>query len=272
MSENFKQDKLKNFTVIRNEIIEDKELSFKALGLAVFMLHLPSDWNFSVAGLVSVTGKTPSKIKTALQELEERGYLKRHQSLVGSKFGGMVYEISDKLKSEIFPSAEKPSADFPTATFSTAEKSPQLNTKEQNTNSHITKPLSTKDVHTEFENLWAIYPKKQGKDKAFGYYEKARKSGSTYEEVERGIKAYKEYIEANEIDIQFVKQGSTFFSQKAWGDDWGIRNGKQMGRLHDRSAEQDSRGVSGTANGSGSGTPSGKVTFPRANFGFQEEE
>lgn len=226
MGENFKQDKLKNFTIIRNEIIEDKGLSFKALGLAVFMLHLPSDWNFSVAGLSKVTGKTPSKIKTALQELEEKGYLKRHQSLVGSKFGGMVYEISDKLKSEIFPSAEKPSADFPTAEIPTAEKSPQLNTKEQNTNSSITKSLSTKDIHTEFESLWLTYPKKQGKDKAYSYYEKARKSGTTFEEVEQGIKAYVEYIDANVIEMQYVKQGSTFFSQKAWKDDWGIRNGR----------------------------------------------
>lgn len=271
MGENFKQDKLKNFTIIRNEIIEDKGLSFKALGLAVFMLHLPSDWNFSVAGLSKVTGKTPSKIKTALQELEEKGYLKRHQSLVGSKFGGMVYEISDKLKSEIFPSAEKPSADFPTA-----EKSPQLNTKEQNTNSSITKSLSTKDIHTEFESLWLTYPKKQGKDKAYGCYEKARKSGTTYEEVEQGIKAYTEYIDANAIDMQYVKQGSTFFSQKAWKDDWGIRNGRnskeRMGQIHDRSAEQNGRGVAGAADRSGSGVSASKVTFPRANFGFQEEE
>lgn len=233
MSENFKQDKLKNFTVIRNDIIEDKELSFKALGLAVFMLHLPQDWRFSISGLSTVTGKSDSKIKTALQELEERGYLKRHQSLVGGKFGGMVYEITDKLKIENFPSAEKPTADFPTADFPTAEKSLLLNTKEQNTKEPTTNLPSTKEISIEFDNLWSIYPKKQGKDKAFGYYQKARKSGTTYEEVENGIYNYRRYIEANEVEMQFVKMGSTFFSQKAWNDDWSVQTKKSKNPFMD---------------------------------------
>lgn len=214
MSENFKQDKLKNFTVIRNEIIEDKELSFKALGLAVFMLHLPSDWSFSVAGLSKVTGKSESKIKTALQELEEKGYLRRHQSLVGNRFGNMAYEISDKLKNEDFSLVKKSPA-----IISPANNSPLLNTKEQNTNLSTTKEI----INTEFENLWSVYPKKQGKSVALKAYEKARKNGTTAEEVLKGIEAYKDYIHANNIPMQYVKMGSTFFSQKSWQDDWSMR-------------------------------------------------
>ena len=86
-----------------------------------------------------------------------------------------------------------------------------------------------KELREEFETLWSMYPKKQGKDKAYGYYERARKSGTTYEEVGQGIAAYREYIEANEVDMQYVKMGSTFFSQKAWGDDWTIRTKQKSG-------------------------------------------
>lgn len=85
------------------------------------------------------------------------------------------------------------------------------------------KPKPSK-LKEEFEILWSLYPKKQGKDKAYGYYERARKGGTTYEEVEQGICAYGDYIKANEIDMQYVKMGATFFSQKAWSDDWSIRN------------------------------------------------
>ena len=84
--------------------------------------------------------------------------------------------------------------------------------------------LKPSELREEFDVLWSMYPKKQGKDKAYGYYEKARKSGTTYEEVEQGIQAYVNYIKANGIDVQYVKMGSTFFSQKSWGDDWSIRN------------------------------------------------
>ena len=74
----------------------------------------------------------------------------------------------------------------------------------------------------EFETLWSIYPRKQGKEKAFGYYEKARKSGATYEEIEYGIISYIRYIQAEQTDPQYIKMGSTFFSQKAWKDDWTV--------------------------------------------------
>jgi hypothetical protein len=74
----------------------------------------------------------------------------------------------------------------------------------------------------EFETLWSIYPRKQGKEKAFGYYEKARKSGVTYDEIEYGVISYIRYIQAEQTDPQYIKMGSTFFSQKAWKDDWTI--------------------------------------------------
>ena len=86
------------------------------------------------------------------------------------------------------------------------------------------------ELREEFDVLWSMYPKKQGKVDACKHYQKARKSGTTYEEVGRGICAYNEYIKANRIDMQYVKMGSTFFSQKSWQDDWSIRHPRQESR------------------------------------------
>ena len=47
---------------------------------------------------------------------------------------------------------------------------------------------------------------------------------------------------------------------------------QRMGQVHNGTTDRNGRGVAGTAYGSGSGTEAGKVTFPRANFGFEEEE
>ena len=80
-------------------------------------------------------------------------------------------------------------------------------------------------ITDEFENLWKLYPKKQGKQSAFKSYEKARKDGVTYEEVENGIKAYTEYV--NGKDPQYIKMGSSFFNQRAWQDDWSIKDGRK---------------------------------------------
>lgn len=75
-------------------------------------------------------------------------------------------------------------------------------------------------VQEEFEKLWSLYPKKQGKQNAYKAYEKARKDGVAYEDVEQGIKAYADYVKGK--DTQYIKMGSTFFSQRAWQDDWSI--------------------------------------------------
>lgn len=80
--------------------------------------------------------------------------------------------------------------------------------------------VSGSQIRVEFENLWGLYPKKQGKADAYKHYRKARKSGTTYEEVGQGIQAYVNYIQATQTDMQYVKMGSTFFSQKSWQDDW----------------------------------------------------
>lgn len=93
----------------------------------------------------------------------------------------------------------------------------------------------------EFNQLWELYPKKQGKQSAFKAYEKARKDGVTYEEVESGIKAYSIYVKGK--DTQYIKMGSSFFNQRAWQDDWSVSNG------HTRFDEYD--------NGTSEDTPSG---------------
>lgn len=71
-----------------------------------------------------------------------------------------------------------------------------------------------------FEVLWKLYPRKQGKKAAFESYKRAVKAGCTDEEITAGINAYCEYIRLSQIEAQYVKQGSTFFSQRSWADDW----------------------------------------------------
>ena len=214
MSDTFEQDKLKDFTIVRNSIFRDYRLSAKAKGVACQLLSLPPTWEYSVKGIVTLFSDGEASIRSALSELESLGYLRREQDRTEGKFGKIKYIITDVLK------REKPYVENPQAVNSVADNQAQLNTKES-----ITELLNTKEsLQTEFEKLWELYPRKQGKADAFKHYLKARKSNVTYEDIEQGIFAYKNYIKTNNIDMQYVKMGSTFFSQKSWGDDWTIRN------------------------------------------------
>lgn len=71
-----------------------------------------------------------------------------------------------------------------------------------------------------FENLWSLYPRKQGKAVARVSFLRAIKDGVPVEEIEKGISAYNEYIKASGCEPQYIKQGGTFFRQRAWEDDW----------------------------------------------------
>jgi hypothetical protein len=93
----------------------------------------------------------------------------------------------------------------------------------------------------EFEDLWQIYPKKQGKQNAFKAYEKARREGVEYEDVLNGIKAYAEYAKTK--DPQYIKMGSSFFNQRAWQDDWSIKDGRKGFNEYGNEPSQDGFGA-----------------------------
>ena len=82
------------------------------------------------------------------------------------------------------------------------------------------KEIDKNNIKYEFETLWKMYPNKKGKDKALGYYQKARKSGTTFEDVEQGIKNYCKEIEIKKTSKQYIQHGSTWFNNKGWLDDY----------------------------------------------------
>ena len=77
-------------------------------------------------------------------------------------------------------------------------------------------------IEKRFNDLWALYPRKQGRADALKAYERAIKAGVTDEAIKQGIENYIKNIAATKTEPQFVKQGSTFFSKQAWSDDYKV--------------------------------------------------
>lgn len=78
---NIRVEKISNFTTIDNGIFQDRRMSNSARGLLVLMLSLPSDWDYSVKGLVSICKEGECAITSALSELKLLGYLKINKLL-----------------------------------------------------------------------------------------------------------------------------------------------------------------------------------------------
>ena len=80
----------------------------------------------------------------------------------------------------------------------------------------------SKKQQAQFDELWAIYPNKQGKTKAMQYFKRALNSGSTFEEMLLGLRNYNFYIKAKGLEQRYIKHGATWFSQKCWLDDYTV--------------------------------------------------
>lgn len=73
----FRVERIKDYTVMSNHHLRNKNLSLKAKGLLSQMLSLPDDWDYTLKGLAAINKESVDAIRTAIWELENAGYVVR---------------------------------------------------------------------------------------------------------------------------------------------------------------------------------------------------
>lgn len=91
----FRINKTNNYIVMSNHHLKQKEMSLKAKGLLSQMLSLPSNWDYSIAGLVAINKEEETSIKSALKELRDFGYLKVNKLMPNQTKSGRIEYIYD---------------------------------------------------------------------------------------------------------------------------------------------------------------------------------
>lgn len=220
----------RNFTVLNNDLIRDTTLSFKARGLLQYMLSMPDDWKFYVSELAKHSSKEgEGAIRSAITELEEAGYMRRIRKRgKGGKFEAVDWEVLDEPA--FSPHVKKPHVDKPQVEEPHVANDQLLNTNGLSTN--CTKDnrstdksvdrVSEKEVESNFDKLWKLYPRKEGKKKAFEAYKRAIKKGVTNKEIQAGIVNYLKQIKIQGTDKKYIKQGSTWFNGNCWDDEYSV--------------------------------------------------
>ena len=97
----FKVEKTKDYTIMSNYHLKEKNMSLKAKGLLSVMLSLPEDWDYSISGLVAISLENETSIKSALSELKQFGYLEVIKLMPNESETGRidyVYNIYEKPK------------------------------------------------------------------------------------------------------------------------------------------------------------------------------
>lgn len=174
----FRVEKNKNYTVMSNYHLRDKNLSLKAKGLLSWMLSNTEDWDYSIAGIVACCKEGETTINTALKELQKYGYVvvtkhKPDESCNRIHYTYDVYETPQDIDSQDIDSLALESLALESQDI---ENQVQINTKARNTNITNTnkEKVLSKDNTTEPKisnsfNFGGIKKDKPKKENLYSY-------------------------------------------------------------------------------------------------------
>ena len=144
----FKVNKTKDYTIMSNYHLKEKNMSLKAKGLLSVMLSLPDNWDYSISGLVAISLENETSIKSALSELKKLGYLEVIKLMPNESETGRIdyiYNIYEKPKQE----GKKQEVENLPLEILDVENQGQLNTNNKYNNINI---INTKKQNIDYIN------------------------------------------------------------------------------------------------------------------------
>ena len=163
-----RNNRTRDFTVMGNIHLRDKNLSLKAVGLLSKMLSFNDSWQFSTRGLAAICKEGPDAILSTLKELEENGYLVRHRSrddkgrLVTTEFDiyespqtGLLHgENPHRENPDVAnPDVENPHGDYPAQLNTDQVITQERNTLSKNNQSINLDGMDRMDERNRYEEI-----------------------------------------------------------------------------------------------------------------------
>lgn len=142
--------------------------------------------------------------------------------------------VSENAETEKPSVSEKAETEKPSVSEKQKIQKPNEN-ENVNENVNVNGNINTNDqprapgrvrLAAEFEELWKLYPRKEGKKASFAAYVKARtRKDKPVQKVDvyMGIVNYNAMIKAAGTPAQYIMQGATFFRGERWTDDFSHR-------------------------------------------------
>lgn len=182
----FRVQKTKDFTVMSNHHLKNKDLSLRAKGLLSVMLSLPEEWDYTLKGLAYISKEGIDAVRAAIRELEAFGYVECRRmrnskgQLTDTEYVIHEQPVLTEPKQEQ-PILENPTLDNPIQEEPMQGKSTQLNTNK----------LNTKKSNTDILNTYPIKSHQKEIQDAIGY-----------DEIEKYRQVIKENIEYSVLRVK----------------------------------------------------------------------
>jgi len=209
------------YTVIRNSVLRDERLSYRARGLLVAVLSRPDNWRVSRERLAADGLEGRDAVNTALNELEAAGYLvrQREQHPDGRWTTELVIHDTpvswESGETDLFsadfqgPTTGKPTTGKPTSVFQALIERPPKKERE--------KRSSSPDGDGQFAEFWALYPRKVGKTAAERKWVTLIRNGTDPTVILDGLRRH--LPDLNSRAVKFRPHPATWLSQGRWEDE-----------------------------------------------------
>lgn len=138
------------FTMVANEVLYNKNLSFKAKGMYAYLFSKPDEWDFSSNRMTLETTDRRDAIMGMLRELEKEGYLLRKRLPNGKMEYTLKFSTLD-LSRETQLGDKKPKSDFPYVGKSLRGESRPISNTEDTSNTEEKVILNSKAVALQKE-------------------------------------------------------------------------------------------------------------------------
>ncbi len=139
----FRIEKNKNYTVMSNHHLRNKELSLKSKGLLSLMLSLPEEWDYTLKGLSIICKEGIDAIRVSIIELEKQGYIERRRNRNTKGQLTNTEYIIHEAPIIVTPKSEKPTLENPILDNPMQDKPMLENPTQINKDKTITEELNT---------------------------------------------------------------------------------------------------------------------------------
>lgn len=221
------------FLNIPADVAHDPRLKDKSIllfGEIFSMLNVTGSFFMSNKEMAKrIRAKSERTVQKCLDELEKYGYIKRE--LVHDEKTGKVKgrgKITSTYCNRFMGGEQKFTGGVQSKTprgeskCTIKEQYNKAIKKNNRSSDKSSDRVSEKQLEEDFDKLWKLYPRKEGKKKAFESYKRAVKKGTTNKEIQTGIVNYLTQIKAQGTAKQYIKQGSTWFNGECWDDEYNV--------------------------------------------------
>lgn len=213
-----------HFTILRNDVLRDNRLSYRARGVLVAILSRPDNWTIRADQLALHGNEGRGAIRTALNELRDCGYLKTfvRKNSQGHFITEQVVFDTPQCDENVnepsygnLTSEDRTSENRNSDSWTPLEETSRRNEKKKPTEGVNNSP-ATFVADNRFDDFWAVYPKRRDKEDARRAWVKALKKSDAETLISRAT-AYAKAREGK--DPQFTKLPATWLNKGSWLDE-----------------------------------------------------